>query len=123
MRMVGFGLLTSSEGRVGWRRIGFSFRLSSRPVKNWLPLRTCELSSFVMRAVWKVSACMHEVGAMMGVSSKDTIYTCLPIFHSAGGGLGVGAMIVTGATLALSRKFSTQRFWKEAGSQQEGRRD
>merc|ERR1719506_137913 len=51
--------------------------------------------------------------SMMGVSPQDTIYTCLPIFHSAGGGLGVGAMVVTGATLALSRKFSTQRFWKE----------
>lgn len=51
--------------------------------------------------------------ALGGVTEQDTIYTCLPIYHSAGGGIGVMAMIRSGATLVLSRKFSATRFWEE----------
>jgi fatty-acyl-CoA synthase len=43
----------------------------------------------------------------------DRLYTCLPIFHSAGGGIGVIGCILTGATLVLARKFSASRFWPE----------
>mmetsp|Transcript_16508 Transcript_16508/g.36472 ORF Transcript_16508/g.36472 Transcript_16508/m.36472 type:complete len:636 (+) Transcript_16508:47-1954(+) len=51
--------------------------------------------------------------AIGGVNSKDVVYTCLPIYHSAGGGIGVMMSIITGATLCLSRKFSNSRFWRE----------
>eukprot|EP00392_Amoebophrya_sp_AT5.2_P000622 g623.t1 len=53
------------------------------------------------------------VSALGGITSSDTIYTCLPIFHSAGGGIGVVSMMITGATLVLSRKFSATKFWPE----------
>mmetsp|Transcript_61119 Transcript_61119/g.199828 ORF Transcript_61119/g.199828 Transcript_61119/m.199828 type:complete len:635 (+) Transcript_61119:115-2019(+) len=48
-----------------------------------------------------------------GLGPSDRLYTCLPIFHSAGGGIGVIGCILTGATLVLSRKFSNSRFWYE----------
>nr|QJU71804.1 long chain fatty acid transporter [Gambierdiscus pacificus] len=48
-----------------------------------------------------------------GLSTNDRLYTCLPIFHSAGGGIGVVGCILTGATLVLARKFSNQRFWPD----------
>jgi acyl-CoA synthetase (AMP-forming)/AMP-acid ligase II len=39
-------------------------------------------------------------GALMGrsfaVQETDVIYTVLPLFHSAGGGLGVGMMMYKG---------------------------
>merc|ERR1719421_1865596 len=41
------------------------------------------------------------------IGAEDRIYCCLPLFHSAGGGL------VAGATLVLARKFSARRFWEE----------
>lgn len=41
------------------------------------------------------------------------VYTCLPIFHTSGGGIGVVAMMRTGCTMVLSRKFSVKRFWTE----------
>ncbi|CAD7945061.1 unnamed protein product [Amoebophrya sp. A25] len=53
------------------------------------------------------------VSALAGIRDDDTIYTCLPIFHSAGGGIGVMSMMITGATLVLSRRFSASRFWEE----------
>lgn len=47
------------------------------------------------------------------VTSADRIYCCLPLYHSAGGGCGVGMMLVGGATLVIRRKFSASRFWQE----------
>nr|QJU71813.1 long chain fatty acid transporter [Gambierdiscus polynesiensis] len=48
-----------------------------------------------------------------GLGPGDRLYTCLPIFHSAGGGIGVCGCILSGATLVLARKFSNQRFWPD----------
>src|SRR5437868_4336203 len=39
----------------------------------------------------------------------DIIYTCLPLFHSAGGLLGVGYLL-NGCTMVLRRRFSANRF-------------
>jgi len=47
------------------------------------------------------------------VTQDDIIYTCLPLFHSAGGGLGVGMMMYTGATIVIKKKFSAKEFWKD----------
>eukprot|EP00405_Crypthecodinium_cohnii_P018707 CAMPEP_0206475058 /NCGR_PEP_ID=MMETSP0324_2-20121206/33853_1 /ASSEMBLY_ACC=CAM_ASM_000836 /TAXON_ID=2866 /ORGANISM="Crypthecodinium cohnii, Strain Seligo" /LENGTH=632 /DNA_ID=CAMNT_0053950343 /DNA_START=41 /DNA_END=1939 /DNA_ORIENTATION=+ len=57
-----------------------------------------------------------QMGALIvasGIGAKDRLYTCLPIFHSAGGGIGVMGCILTGATLVLSKKFSNTRFWSD----------
>lgn len=56
---------------------------------------------------------MGSLPLMSGLSPSDRLYTCLPIFHSAGGGIGVAGCILTGATLVLSKKFSNSRFWPE----------
>merc|ERR1719387_439093 len=48
-----------------------------------------------------------------GMGPGDRLYTCLPIFHSAGGGIGVMGCILTGATLVLAKRFSNTRFWPE----------
>eukprot|EP01012_Entosiphon_sulcatum_P025801 TRINITY_DN31178_c0_g1_i1.p1 TRINITY_DN31178_c0_g1~~TRINITY_DN31178_c0_g1_i1.p1 ORF type:complete len:641 (-),score=129.55 TRINITY_DN31178_c0_g1_i1:117-2018(-) len=48
-----------------------------------------------------------------GVNEKDRVYTCLPLYHSAGGGLGIGVMLVTGCTIVLARKFSAKHFWED----------
>jgi len=44
------------------------------------------------------------------ITSQDRVYTALPLYHSAGGMIGVGMMIYTGATLVLRRKFSASQF-------------
>ena len=43
----------------------------------------------------------------------DRNYCVLPLFHSAGGGLGVGMMIYGGATIIIKRKFSARSFWSD----------
>lgn len=49
------------------------------------------------------------------ITSKDRVYCCLPLYHSAGGGCGTGMMLYGGATLVIRRKFSASKFWKEVG--------
>eukprot|EP00512_Aurantiochytrium_limacinum_P006363 CAMPEP_0171521432 /NCGR_PEP_ID=MMETSP0959-20130129/7118_1 /TAXON_ID=87120 /ORGANISM="Aurantiochytrium limacinum, Strain ATCCMYA-1381" /LENGTH=629 /DNA_ID=CAMNT_0012061311 /DNA_START=71 /DNA_END=1960 /DNA_ORIENTATION=+ len=60
---------------------------------------------------------MFAFGALMTRSFKvretDVVYTCLPLFHSAGGGLGIGIMLYTGATVVIKRKFSASDFWTD----------
>lgn len=51
----------------------------------------------------------HMLGAGFGVSPEERLYTCLPLYHTAGGMIGVGCMFSTGCTLILSRKFSASR--------------
>jgi len=50
---------------------------------------------------------------LLGLTPEDRMYTCLPIYHSAGGGIGVMSCLTTGATLVLSKKYSASRFWTE----------
>ena len=48
-----------------------------------------------------------------GVKQDDIVYTCLPLFHSAGGGLGAGMMLTGGVTMVLRKKFSAKNFFSD----------
>ncbi len=50
---------------------------------------------------------------LAGLGRNDVLYCPLPLYHTVGGVLCVNATLRTGATLALSRRFSTSRFWDE----------
>ncbi|KAH9252027.1 hypothetical protein BASA81_010009 [Batrachochytrium salamandrivorans] len=69
----------------------------------------------------KAAVILHQkvvaFGALMGrsfaVRPDDIIYTVLPLFHSAGGGLGIGMMMYCGCTVVLRKKFSAKTFFKD----------
>lgn len=50
---------------------------------------------------------------MMAVREDDVIYDPLPLYHSAGGMLGVGIMLVHGAAVVVRRKFSASGYWRD----------
>jgi fatty-acyl-CoA synthase len=50
----------------------------------------------------------------IGLRRTDVHYCVLPLYHTAGGVMTVGAALYAGATLALRRKFSAREFWKDA---------
>ncbi|BFY97259.1 hypothetical protein BsWGS_00299 [Bradybaena similaris] len=50
---------------------------------------------------------------LAGLTKTDVIYTVLPLYHSAGGGLGLYGSIVTGAMMVLKKKFSASQFWSD----------
>ncbi|XP_067246809.1 solute carrier family 27 member 2a isoform X2 [Chanodichthys erythropterus] len=59
--------------------------------------------------VWMMSFMQH----LTGVTSSDIIYTCLPLYHSAGFLVGLTGAIERGITVVLRRKFSASRFWDD----------
>ncbi|XP_063415991.1 long-chain fatty acid transport protein 6-like [Mytilus trossulus] len=46
-------------------------------------------------------------------TSDDILYTCLPLYHSAGSMFGVGSIRRYGITMVLSERFSASRFFQE----------
>lgn len=43
----------------------------------------------------------------------DVLYNCLPLYHANAILLATGSVITAGVSMALSRKFSSSRFWDE----------
>ncbi|MBL7660646.1 long-chain-acyl-CoA synthetase, partial [Escherichia coli] len=41
------------------------------------------------------------------------IYDCLPLYHSTGGLVGVGAALLNGGRLIIRKKFSATNFWPD----------
>uniref|UniRef100_A0A3Q3GIK5 Very long-chain fatty acid transport protein n=1 Tax=Labrus bergylta TaxID=56723 RepID=A0A3Q3GIK5_9LABR len=48
-----------------------------------------------------------------GMRKNDIIYDCLPLYHSAGGIMGVGQCLIHGLTVVVKKKFSASRFWED----------
>ena len=47
------------------------------------------------------------------LTSSDVIYNCLPLYHSAGGILALGCMLLRGNTFVLRSKFSAKHFFED----------
>ena len=59
-----------------------------------------------------------EAGLILGrlvgeMTHEDVLYLTLPLYHSTGFLAAWGAVLVSGATLALRRKFSASHFWED----------
>ncbi|HEX8233543.1 MAG TPA: long-chain-acyl-CoA synthetase [Caulobacteraceae bacterium] len=50
---------------------------------------------------------------MMGAGPDDRLYNCLPMYHSVGGVVATGAMLLKGGSVVIREKFSARRFWPE----------
>lgn len=61
---------------------------------------------------WAVAA--FGAAAASTLTSKDTVYCCMPLDHPAGILVSVGGALVGGARLALAGAFDPATFWTEA---------
>ena len=50
---------------------------------------------------------------LMNVSADDRMYDCLPLYHSVGGAVATGAVLVRGGSVAIRDKFSARQFWDD----------
>ena len=50
---------------------------------------------------------------MMDTKSNDRMYNCLPMYHSVGGVVAIGAVLVNGGSVVLREKFSVKQFWDD----------
>ncbi len=47
---------------------------------------------------------------------QDRMYDCLPLYHSVGGLVAVGALLVSGGSIVIRPGFSASRFWDEVSA-------
>jgi fatty-acyl-CoA synthase len=50
---------------------------------------------------------------MMGTTADDRMYDCLPMYHSVGGVVATGALLVSGGAVVIREKFSARQFWDD----------
>jgi fatty-acyl-CoA synthase len=55
----------------------------------------------------------HWFAGMTGAQDTDRLYNCLPMYHSVGGVLAPGAILVAGGALVIREKFSASNFWSD----------
>jgi fatty-acyl-CoA synthase len=55
----------------------------------------------------------HWFAGMMGARSDDRLYNCLPMYHSVGGVVASGAVLLKGGAVIVREKFSARTFWKD----------
>jgi fatty-acyl-CoA synthase len=52
-------------------------------------------------------------GGMMDTGPSDRMYECLPMYHSVGGIVAIGAVLVNGGSVLIREKFSARQFWDD----------
>jgi fatty-acyl-CoA synthase len=55
----------------------------------------------------------HWFAGMMETRPSDRMYNCLPMYHSVGGAVATGAVLVNGGSVVIRDKFSAGAFWED----------
>ncbi len=55
----------------------------------------------------------HWFAGMMDTRPDDRMYNCLPMYHSIGGVVATGAVLVNGGAVAIREKFCAREFWDD----------
>jgi fatty-acyl-CoA synthase len=55
----------------------------------------------------------HWFAGLAGLTAADRHYNCLPMHHSVGGVVAIGAPLVNGGSVAIAERFSASRFFDD----------
>jgi fatty-acyl-CoA synthase len=55
----------------------------------------------------------HWFAGLAGLTASDRLYNCLPMHHSVGGVVAVGAPLVFGGSVVIAERFSARGFWDD----------
>src|SRR5579883_222205 len=53
----------------------------------------------------------HWFAGMVDATPQDRMYNCLPMYHSVGGVVAMGAVLVGGGSVVIKEGFSARQFW------------
>jgi fatty-acyl-CoA synthase len=53
---------------------------------------------------------------LMNTGPGDRMYDCLPLYHSVGGVVATGSVLVRGGSVVIREKFSAQHFWDDVAA-------
>jgi fatty-acyl-CoA synthase len=62
---------------------------------------------------FRVMTWTHWFAGMLDMRSTDRIFNCLPMYHSVGGVVAPGAVLVNGGSAVIREKFSATHFWDD----------
>ena len=55
----------------------------------------------------------NAFAGVMNTGPDDCMYNCLPMYHTSGGVLAIGAVLIGGGTVFIREKFSAREFWDD----------
>ena len=61
----------------------------------------------------RVMTWSHWFAGMMDTRPDDRMYDCLPMYHSVGGVVATGALLVNGGSVVIRDKFSARQLWDD----------
>lgn len=50
---------------------------------------------------------------LLAIYQPEIIYTCIPLYHLAGGAIGTSLCLIFGSSIVIKRKFSATSFWRD----------
>jgi fatty-acyl-CoA synthase len=62
---------------------------------------------------YRVMQWSHWFAGLLDTRPTDRMYNCLPMYHSVGGVVAMGATLVNGGSVFLRQGFSARRFWED----------
>ena len=62
---------------------------------------------------YRVLAAMIAFAMVMDTKESDRIYDCLPLYHTVGGIVAIGAALVSGGSVFIRERFSARQFWDD----------
>jgi fatty-acyl-CoA synthase len=62
---------------------------------------------------YRVQLMMQAFAGVVAARPNDRLFDCLPMYHSNGGVVAPGAMLVVGGTCLIKERFSAREFWSD----------
>ena len=65
---------------------------------------------------YRVYGAMLAFSRFIEATRDDRLYNCLPMYHTSGGVLGIGAALMAGGSVYIREKFSVSEFWDDVAA-------
>jgi fatty-acyl-CoA synthase len=62
---------------------------------------------------YRVMLAAHAFAGVMNTRASDRMYDCLPLYHTVGGLLATGALLLRGGSVVIRDRFSAHEFWHD----------
>lgn len=62
---------------------------------------------------YRLMLATHAFAAVMNTRASDRMYDCLPLYHTSGGVLATGSLLLKGGSVVIRERFSAREFWDD----------